>query len=51
MGDIYEATEDGKHWEIVKYLFFDDHNEEYVCLVDSCYCKSFIDVRQLTAEL
>lgn len=51
MGDMCEATEDGKHWEIVKYLFFDAHNDEHVCLVDRSYCKSYIDVRELTEEL
>jgi len=51
MGDMCEATEDGKHWQVVKYLFFDDHNDEYVCLVDNAYCQSFIEVRELTEEI
>ena len=51
MGDMCEASDDGKHWRIVKYLFYDDHNEEYVCLVDQTYCQSFQEVRVLTNEI
>lgn len=51
MGDMCEATQDGKHWEVVKYLFFDDHNDEYVCLIDNTYCQSFISVRELTNDI
>jgi hypothetical protein len=51
MGDMCEATQDGKHWEVVKYLFYDAHNDEYVCLVDNTYCKSYMEIRELIDEL
>lgn len=51
IGDMCEATENGKHWEIVKYLFYDAHNDEYVCLVDNTYCKSYMEIRELIDEL
>ena len=50
-GDMCMASDDGKHWEIVKYLFFDEHNDEYVCLVDQTYCQSFQQIKVLTQEL
>lgn len=51
VGDMCEASDDGKHWTYVKYLFFDAHNDEYVCLVDQTYCQSFLIVRPLPEQI
>lgn len=50
IGDLCLASHDGKHWENVKYLFFDEHNDTFVCLVDGVTCESFEYIKEY-AEL
>lgn len=51
MGDMCEASDDGKHWQLAKYLFYEDHNDEHICLVDDSYCQGYQYVRPLPNEL
>ena len=51
MGDMCEASDDGKHWQLAKYLFYEDHNDEHICLVDDSYCQGYQHVRPLLDEL
>jgi hypothetical protein len=46
MGEFCLASNDGKYWYNVKYLFYDEHNDEFVCLVDGVTCESFQYIKE-----
>lgn len=49
-GDMVEASNDGKKWVLVKYLFFEPNIDSYVCLVDDCTCEGFERIRAISED-